>query len=50
METRHVYEMEGIEVNRVMEKDLGVIMDQELKFHRQTAAVVKKANRMLAII
>ena len=31
------------------ENDLGVIMDQELKFHCQTAAV-KKANRMLAII
>ena len=25
-------------------------MDQELKFHQQTAAAVKKANRMLAII
>ena len=30
---------------------LGVIMDHELKFHRQTAAaVIKKTNRMLANI
>ena len=27
-----------------------MIMDQEIKFHHQTAAAVKKANRMLAII
>ena len=47
----HVYEIEGIELKQVMEeKDLGVIMDQELKFHHQTAAVVKKANCMLAVI
>ena len=43
--------MEGIELKQVTEeRDLGVIMDQELKFHHQTAAAVKKANRMLAII
>ena len=43
--------MEGIELKQVTEeKDLGVIMDKELKFHHQTAAAVKKANRMLAII
>ena len=43
--------MEGIELKHVTEeKDLGVIMDQELKFNCQTAASIKKANRMLAII
>ena len=31
------------------EKALGVIIDKELRFHRQIAAAVKKANRMLAI-
>ena len=46
-----VYEMEGIELKQVVEeKGLGVIMDQELKFHRQTTAAVKKANHILAII
>ena len=48
---RNVYKMEGIELKQVTgEKHLGVIMDQELKLHHQTAAAVKKANRMLAII
>ena len=32
------------------EKDLGVIIDNELKFHKQTAAAVKKANSSLGII
>ena len=32
------------------EKDLGVIIDQDLKFHRQTAAAVKKANVALGLI
>ena len=48
--TRHVYKMEGIQLKQVTEeKDLGVTMDQELKFLHQTAAV-KKANCMLAIM
>lgn len=34
----------------VEEKDLGVLMDSELKFHKQTAAVVKKANSVLGLI
>ena len=47
----HVYEMEGIELDQVAEeKNLGVIKDQKLQFYCQTAAAVKKANRMLAII
>jgi len=32
------------------EKDLGVLIDDELKFHQQTAYIVAKANRLLAII
>ena len=49
----HVYKMEGIELKQVTEeKNLGMIMDQELKFHHQTesAAALKKANCMLVII
>ena len=42
--------MESIELKQLTEeKDLGVIMDQELKFHRQIAAGIKKSHRMLAI-
>ena len=29
------------------EKDLGVLIDKELKLHRQTASTVKKANSSL---
>ena len=29
------------------EKDLGVIVDNELKFHKHTAATIKKANAIL---
>ena len=32
------------------EKDLGVIVDKGLKFHRQAAAAIKKANSALGII
>jgi len=32
------------------EKDLGVLLDNELKFHQHTASIVVKANRLLAII
>ena len=32
------------------EKDLGVIIDHEMKFHKQTAAAAKKANGVLGII
>ena len=36
------------EVNH--EKDLGIIVDQELKFHQQTAAAVAKASQVLAVV
>ena len=32
------------------EKDLGIIIDDTLRFHQQTACVVKKANQVLAVI
>ena len=32
------------------EKDLGVIIDKDLKFHAQTSASVKKANQILGLI
>ena len=48
---RQVYQMNGISLDQVMEeKDLGMIIDHELKFHQQTAASVKKANRVLGLI
>ena len=48
---RQVYQMNGKSLDQVTEeKDLGVIIDNELKFHRQTATSVKKANRVLGII
>ena len=32
------------------EKDLGIIIDNELKFHVQSSAPVKKANQILGLI
>ena len=32
------------------EKDLGVIVDDQLKFHKHTAVVAKKANQILGLI
>ena len=36
--------------NTTMEKDLGVIMDEELKFHNHVAQAAKKASGVLATI
>ena len=33
-----------------IQKDLGVLMDSELKFHHQTSSAVKKANQILGLI
>ena len=45
------YNMNGHILEGVpMQKDLGIIVDKELKFHEQTAAAVKKANQVLGII
>ena len=45
------YKMNGRKLEKVEEeKDLGVIVDNELKFHKQSAAAVKKANMKLGMI
>lgn len=31
------------------EKDLGVLMDSELKFHKQTGTIMKNANSRLGL-
>ena len=47
----HSYTMADIILQDVFEeKDLGEIIDKDLKFHAQTAAVVNKANRLLGLI
>ena len=48
---KYDYVMHGRTLNKVdCEKDLGVEVDSELKFHKQTSNSVKKANRMLGLI
>ena len=43
--------MDGKKLNQVYEeKDLGILMDNELKFHKHTYAAVKNARRNLGII
>ena len=45
------YKMKGQKLQKVEdEKDLGVVVDNELKFHKHTASVVKKANMKLGLI
>ena len=46
-----VYNLNGHSLeNTESEKDLGVLIDNSLKFHHQTAAATKKANQILGII
>ena len=48
---RHSYSMNGHTLEETdQEKDLGVIIDENLKFHVHTAAAAKNGNRMLGII
>ena len=48
---QHSYTMEGKKLEKVKEeKDLGVLIDDELKFHKQTALAVKKGNAVLGLI
>ena len=45
------YKMDGKQLSHINEeKDLGVIIDCDLKFHKQTAAAVKKASCSLGLI
>ena len=46
-----IYEMNGQQLDQVKEeKDLGVLIDDELKFHKQTATAIKTANRVLGVV
>ena len=48
---RHTYHMNEVALSAGSEeKDLGVIIDEELKFHKHAAAGVKKSSRMLGLI
>ena len=45
------YEMDGKKLKQVKEeKDLGVLVDDELKFHKQTSSAIKKANGVLGMM
>jgi len=45
------YMLDGEQLNVVShEKDLGIMVDHQLKFHQHTASVAFKANRILGII
>ena len=47
----HEYRLNGTPIAVVdEERDLGIIIDSELKFHTQTAAAVSKASQLLAVI
>ena len=48
---KHSYTMMGQEMtSHTVEKDLGVLMDKDLKFRRQAAAAANKANQILGVI
>ena len=47
----HVYTMAGCDINQTSEeKDLGVTIDNQLKFHKHIAITVSKARRLLGLI
>ena len=49
--TKAQYEMEGLVLESVnKEKDLGVTIDNELKFHEHVSLAVSKANQILGIV
>ena len=45
----HIYTMSNVLLTRTSEKDLGVIMDNEMKLHTHTAYAIKKASMMLVL-
>jgi len=48
---KHDYHMKGVPLAVTTEEnDLGVIIDEVLKFHKHVAAAVKKSSRMLCLI
>ena len=49
--THHKYRMNGKGLEHIEEeKDLGVLIDERLDFHRQAAVATKKASRVLGLI
>ena len=49
--THAPYFLNGTQLAEVsQEKDLGVVVDQDLKFHHQTAAAIAKGSQMLAVV
>ena len=49
--SKHVYAIQGVHIKQVTEeRDLGVVMDEGLKFRRQATEAVSKANRVLGTI
>ena len=49
--TQTVYKMDGMDIEQTTcEKDVGVYIDNELKFQRHIAESIKKANQKLGII
>ena len=45
------YFLNGMELAEVsQERDLGIVVDRDLKFHQQTAAVISKGSQMLAVV
>ena len=49
--THHKYRMNGKGLEHIEEeKDLGVLIDEKLDFHRQAAAAIKKAKRVLGLV
>ena len=43
--------MKGQNLDQVKEEnDLGVLIDDELKFHKQTADAITRANRILGVV
>ena len=49
--TQHKYRINGKGLEHIEGgKDLGVLIDEKLSFHQQTAAAVMKAKRVLGLV
>ena len=47
----HAYALDAEQMQEVKEeKDLGIVIDDDLKFHKQTAAAISKASQMQAVV
>ena len=44
------YLMDGVQLQKVSDEDLGVIVIEDLKWEKQWSAAVQKANKMLGMI